>query len=248
MKHLFNFVLIAILATCLSSCESCKKDEPPIFTINASAIRIVVGQSVTFSQNAIDWTSSQWDLPGSATPSVSGISATTSYSQPGTYTVTATVRNNDNVTVQSFTIFVELGVWSFEFPGGQDNNNQTIGDFCCTGQTHTVLTSNNTPIGYAYFFTWQGQAYNINNTSIAPNFEILISGATDLEGVTTRATTGIFFADFDCVIGRTKTVRVGNLEYRAEILEIAYPFGTQYVNTHFYMDTLKVRLTVKYVP
>lgn len=39
------------------------------------------------------------------------------------------------------------------FPGmGVRNDNQTIGDFCCTGETATILREDNIPVGYIYFY------------------------------------------------------------------------------------------------
>jgi hypothetical protein len=32
------------------------------------------------------------------------------------------------------------------------NNNDTIGDFCCTGETTTIRTAQGTPAGFIYFY------------------------------------------------------------------------------------------------
>jgi len=46
---------------------------------------------------------------------------------------------------------------TFEFPGaGKRNNNGTIGDFCCTGETTTIRTAQGAPIGFIYFYGFSG--------------------------------------------------------------------------------------------
>src|SRR5690242_16559938 len=52
---------------------------------------------------------------------------------------------------------LRLAKKSFEFPGdGQKNNNRTIGDFCCTGETAIIQTSSGSPLGYIYFYDFPG--------------------------------------------------------------------------------------------
>jgi hypothetical protein len=36
------------------------------------------------------------------------------------------------------------------------NNNDTIGDFCCTGETATIRTAQGTPAGFIYFYGFSG--------------------------------------------------------------------------------------------
>jgi hypothetical protein len=46
----------------------------------------------------------------------------------------------------------QLQYKTFEFPGaGIRNNNETIGDFCCTGETATLRTAQGAPVGFIYF-------------------------------------------------------------------------------------------------
>jgi PKD repeat protein len=246
MKNLF-YVLLLLAAVIFQSCEP-EEDAVPSFTINASATDIVAGQSVTFSENSLAGTTTEWTFQGGSIPSSNSKNAVVTYATPGVYNVTVLVRNGSKSTTQSITITVHRATWSFIFPGGgQDNNNRTIGDFCCTGETFTVFNQNNVPLGYAYYFNWRGQAYNLSNSSIAPNFEVLVSGTNDLKGVNARTTASVFFDQDDCVVGKIKRVRVGNLEYTVKILAITYPTGTVYANTHFWMDSLRVEVTVRWV-
>ncbi len=245
MKHFLKTVL---LFTVLAGLQSCELD-PPEFNITATSLHIIVGQTITFSEDAESGTEANWLLDGSTTPTASGSTVTATYNTQGTFKVSVTVKNKDHSITKNISVTVESGTWLYQFPGGQDNNNATIGDFCCTGQTITVTNLGGKPLGYAYFYGWQGQAYNLpNGTSIAPNFEIYISGTSDLDGVAPRQTSTIFFADFDNVIGRVKTVQVGKLQYTVKILEISYPTGTPYADTHFNMGSLKVAVTVKWIP
>ncbi len=70
---------------------------------------------------------------------------------------------------------------TFHLPDdGIPNNNGYIGPFCCTGRTATVITTDGRAVGYIYFYSWSGQAFNAGNTFYAPTAQILISGLTDL--------------------------------------------------------------------
>lgn len=235
-----SFLVIALM------CQSCQVD-PPSFTINTSATDIVAGQSVTFSETSATGTTTEWTFEGANIPSSNAKSVAVTYNTPGIYTVTAVVSNKSKSTTQRTVITVHKANWSFVFPGGgQRNNNATIGDFCCTGETMTLLNQNNKPLGYAYFFSWDGQAYNLPPSSIAPNFRIFLSGTTDLKATNPRAQSSVFFSADECSIGKTKRVRVGNLDYTVKITSISYPTGTAYANTHFWMDSLKVLVTVSW--
>ncbi len=244
MKILFK---LAVLFIAIASMQSCKK-EPPMFEISASSTHIVVGESITFTYTGDNDTQIEWLLQGSTTPTGNTSTITTTYNTFGTYNVSAIVTKNGLSATKTLSIQVESGTWYYQFPGGQNNNNSTIGDFCCTGQTITISNYAGKPLGYAYFFNWNGDAYNLpDGTSIAPNFEIGISGADNLEGTGTRTTSKVFFPYYDNVIGATKTVKIGKLEYKVKILEIAYPAG-MYNSTHFLMGSLKVEVSVRWIP
>jgi len=77
---------------------------------------------------------------------------------------------------------VKLQKYSFRLPGdGQRNNNGSIGPFCCTGQTAIIRRADGIPVGYAYFFSWKGQAYKTGaDSSTAPDIQILVSALSDL--------------------------------------------------------------------
>ena len=244
MKNLFK---LFVLLLAIVSMQACKK-EPPMFDITPSSTHIIVGESITFTYSGDAGTQIEWLLQGSSTPTANTSAVTTTYNTFGTFNVKVTATKNGLSTTKTLSIQVESGVWYYQFPGGQSNNNSTIGDFCCTGQTITISNYAGMPLGYAYFFNWNGDAYNLpDGTSIAPNFEIGISGADNLEGTGTRTISKVFFPYYDNVIGATKTVKIGKLEYKVKILEIAYPAG-MYNSTHFLMGSLKVEVSVRWVP
>lgn len=76
---------------------------------------------------------------------------------------------------------VVLSKTTFTLPGdGQKNKNRTIGPFCCTGETATIQTSKGVPVGYIYFYDFDG-GYNLSPTkSVATSIKVLVSGASDL--------------------------------------------------------------------
>jgi len=106
----------------------------------------------------------------------------------------------------------EQRLTSFAFPGGGErNNNHSIGPFCCTGETATIRSANGQPLGYIYFFSWQGQAYNCNEGSRVPSVEILVSGLADLSNPDSRMEkTSVLFHP---KAGTRKTVRAGGLSF-----------------------------------
>jgi hypothetical protein len=68
---------------------------------------------------------------------------------------------------------------TFEFPGaGKRNNNGTIGDFCCTGETATIRTEQGTPIGFIYFYGFSG-GINLKSGAAADQLSVLVSGISN---------------------------------------------------------------------
>lgn len=245
MKTLF--FICCLLSTLVF--QSCVKDEVPAFTLSASTTNIVAGQSITFSENSTVGTT-QWTFQGGNIPSSNNKSVVVTYTNPGTYNVTVVVTNKSKITTETIQIAVHKTNWSFILPGGgQRNNNATIGDFCCTGETLTISNQSNAPLGYAYFYGTRNTGGIIlgNGQVIIQQFELLVSGTTNIQGTNARTQSSIFFPSADCVVGRVKQVQVGNLEYTVKILTIAYPLGTQYVNTHFVGGSLRVEVNVRWV-
>jgi hypothetical protein len=77
----------------------------------------------------------------------------------------------------------------FRLPGdGIPMNNARVGPFCCTGDVAIVRSTDGNPIGYIYFFDWEGKSYNIEGgDSIVQDFAVLVSGPGSSRGTGNRA-------------------------------------------------------------
>lgn len=145
---------------------------------------------------------------------------------------------------------VELGPsksrWSFELPSeGTPNDNRSIGPFCCTGVTAVVVSDDGRELGYAYFFGWDGQAYQTEESAFAPDFAILLAAAIDLEDDTPPIELEqgeIAFTAGELVSGLSRSAQVGALYFTATIEHAdveAWSSGPM-----FNMGSLTVRLDV----
>jgi len=126
---------------------------------------------------------------------------------------------------------------SFAFPGGGErNNNRAIGPFCCTGETATIRSENGQPLGYIYFYSWKGQAYNVKGGSVVPSVEILVSGLADLSepGSRMEKASVLFLPD----AGTRKTVRAGGLSF-----DVSFHAQSP-CNTDGYFDTNSIKAKV----
>jgi len=59
------------------------------------------------------------------------------------------------------------------------NNNGWIGPFCCTGYTVRAVGTDANSMAFAYFFSWETQAYNIGQTSFVRDVTIFVAGRVD---------------------------------------------------------------------
>jgi len=137
---------------------------------------------------------------------------------------------------------------TFFFPGGgQHNNNGTIGDFCCTGETGTVLTDQRQPAGYIYFYGFPGGGLmctvNGRTRSSATQFEVLVSGISDVESK--RAQSSIKFKAPEMEPGSSRTTIAGGLQFTATILSVEFTDG---VRSRYWMDSIIIRVDVQRVP
>jgi len=134
---------------------------------------------------------------------------------------------------------------SFEFPGaGERNNNRSIGDFCCTGETATVRANDGTPIGYIYFYDFDG-GVNIGSRSAAARFGVLVSGVSDPARPAARVRSAIEFTAKELKRGLTRQTKAGALRYTATILDIEF---LDEAHSRYWMDTIKVRVGVEEAP
>jgi len=138
---------------------------------------------------------------------------------------------------------------SFELPtDGADNNNGSIGPFCCTGHTVTVEATAGYPAGYVYFYGWKGQAYTSGASSFAPDVAIRIAGLADVhDPKSTMVESEIDFTADEMDIGAQKSGEAGQLEYTVTIdaVDLAPASGGV---AYFDMGSLVVHVDVAVVP
>ncbi|HEX5746156.1 MAG TPA: hypothetical protein VFZ09_07925 [Archangium sp.] len=136
-------------------------------------------------------------------------------------------------------------VGSYRLPqDGVPNNNAPVGPFCCTGKTLIVQAPDGEGVlGHAYFFGWEGQAYNFEGGSGAPDLILRVSGRSTLDSGHVEEEKGqISFTAAELKAGVSRRTRVGPLEYivtvdRVETLDYD---GRPY----FRMDSLEVSVDV----
>lgn len=137
---------------------------------------------------------------------------------------------------------------TFHLPSdGTPNDNGYIGPFCCTGVSAVIQTKEGYPAGYAYFFGWEGQAFNSGDTSYAPGVEILIAGLTDPhDPKSALVESKIHWSAADMKIGAFASAKAGGVQFTATIEDV--DLHTQSSNTYFDMSTLAVKLDVDTTP
>lgn len=110
---------------------------------------------------------------------------------------------------------------SFHFPGdGTPNKNQTIGPFCCTGETATVRTTDDKSVGYIYFYSWNGQAVTKteDGRSFVPDVEIQVSGVADpSKPDSEQIKSSVPFKASDLVSGATGNTTAGGLSFKVTV-------------------------------
>ncbi|MFO0548661.1 MAG: hypothetical protein U0271_09750 [Polyangiaceae bacterium] len=126
----------------------------------------------------------------------------------------------------------------------EQNDNGSIGPFCCTGRTVTVETKSGHEAGYAHFFFWDGQAFSDDKTSYAPNVIIDIAALADVEDETSELLQSrIFFDGNELAVGESRSQQVGAIIFTATVEEVdTYTFDGE---SYFDMATLKMSLTVE---
>ena len=115
---------------------------------------------------------------------------------------------------------------TFVLPGdGTKNNNQSIGPFCCTGETVTVRSTTGSALGYVYFYDFDG-GYNVaGNQSATKTIKILVSGPADLAAPdASQVKDQVAFAAASTHVGSSGTVVVGHLRYRFTVTQ-AQPYA-----------------------
>jgi hypothetical protein len=135
---------------------------------------------------------------------------------------------------------------TFEFPGaGERNNNETIGDFCCTGETATIRTVRGMPTGFIYFYGFSGGITN-GKRSAAKRFRVLVSGSSDpVQPAAVRAKSSIDFAATEMKPGLTHQTIAGALQFTATIQDVQF---LDEAHSRFWMDSVKIKVEVQEAP
>lgn len=135
---------------------------------------------------------------------------------------------------------------SFEFPGdGTRNDNRTIGDFCCTGETATVQSDSGAPLGFIYFYDFPGGGTKAldGTRSAASRFSVLVSGISDTSqsGSSPRVKSSIVFDAEELSKGSRKRVRAGALQFTVTIQAATLdPSSGRYL-----MDSVRCKVDVQ---
>jgi hypothetical protein len=144
---------------------------------------------------------------------------------------------------------LQLDTTTFEFPGaGKRNNNLTIGDFCCTGETATIRTAQGTPVGYIYFYGFSG-GINTKSGAAADQFSLLVSGVSDPArpnaGSINRARSSLEFDANEMKPGLSRQVVAGALQFKVTIQDVKF---MDEAHTKFWMNNIKIKVEVQEVP
>lgn len=133
---------------------------------------------------------------------------------------------------------------SFVLPqDGTPNNNGFIGPFCCTGRTVTVLRDG-TPLGYIYFYSWEGQAYTLGpDHAVAPDLQIGLSGLREVADPTSpQEQSTVSFLARELVPGTTQTAQAGGVYFTVTVLAVSLEAVDQ--QPYFDMGTISVGVEV----
>jgi len=140
---------------------------------------------------------------------------------------------------------VALERTSYRFPeDGIPMNNAQVGPFCCTGNVVIVRSTDGNPVGYVYFFAWEGQAYNVGGDSIVPDFAILVSGPRQQGDTNSEQIQSRIAFSAGQLNPQSAWVQAGVLQYRATVLDFRLERGPD-SNPYFRMGSIKVRIDVR---
>ncbi len=130
-------------------------------------------------------TSSRGPATGTAVPSPSATPSATATATRPTATATPSTPSPTPTATASATPTPKPGALvlqrtTFVLPSdAEGNGGRTIGPFCCRGRTVTLKTTAGEVVGYAYWFQWQGQAYDVPRgggfDGIYPDIRVLVN-------------------------------------------------------------------------
>jgi TIR domain len=140
---------------------------------------------------------------------------------------------------------ISLARSSFLLPDdGTEMKNAKVGPFCCTGTVVIVRSADGNPVGYIYFYSWKGQAYNVEGGSIVPDISVDVSGPATLENSATDQRTSHIAFQAAQLNPQSDWTRAGLLQYRATVVDFKLERGPS-SKPYFKMGSLKVRVDVR---
>lgn len=144
-----------------------------------------------------------------AVASVATPPATPATTAVSTATAAATAMTTPAVTPSNGSVILQQA--KFALPGDATaNNGGTIGPFCCRGSTVTIRSAAGDTLGYAYWYKWQGQAYDLPRdgryVGIFPDILFLVNDAAGADAV-------ISLSASEIAPGVSRTVQAGRLTF-----------------------------------
>lgn len=134
---------------------------------------------------------------------------------------------------------------TFSFPeDGEPNNNGYVGPFCCTGQTAIFKDDLGAPIGYAYFYSFDGGINLGEQQSAAKVLQILVAGRTKLDDPNDFYTSEVAFDADELQAGATKSTTAGALVFDVVIDHADLLVRSE--QTYFDMATIATRVSARY--
>jgi len=129
-----------------------------------------------------------------------------------------------------------------DFPGGGiRNNNQYVGDFCCTGETASILDNTNAVVGYVYFFGGKNPAYTTPNGAVMSDLEISLSGAKEFGNLQAPREKGsVYFPTSQVYVGSQIMTTIGRILYTVKIVDLKFEVAKGQNTGRFYMNSIKV--------
>lgn len=126
-------------------------------------------------------------------------------------------------------------------------NNARVGPFCCTGSVVIVRSPDGDPVGYIYFYSWEGQAYKVEGGSIVPDVSLLVSEPAALTTLgndgADQPTSQIEFQAAQ-LNPQSQWIKAGLLQYRATVLDFKLQRGPLF-QPYFKMGSLKILVDVR---
>ena len=185
--------------------------------------------------------------------SVRGVVNGQSYTQTGQYKTTklqdapAPVVKKTKKQPASNTPY--LPTKTFVFPGGGiRNNNNYLGDFCCTGETGVVQDNFGNYVGYIYFFGWGNKPAEVTDEGVViDQLEILLSGAKTFDNVLSpvRDKTVLLFPNNEVFTGSQLSTTIGRILYTVRILNVEFRMINGNNTGKFYMNSIRVEVTAQ---